>query len=167
MARINIVSYKQDLMKFIAWSDSIEELIDSRHFVDSKGNPIFHYPEDLINHNIFPFFLIPDVQTDADCYVLFAVDVVGINRSNSTYANYRVTVRCLCHKARMMVEGKNATRIDLLGDKIKELLDGQQMLGMSEFELRSNQEYILNENYQYRDLIFTCQDQRHPACQKR
>ena len=67
------------------------------------------------------------------------------------------------HKESMEMENQNATRIDFISEKLTNLFEGKHKFGFSEFELISNREILLNEKYNYRELIFLCNDLRHPV----
>jgi hypothetical protein len=158
MSIISVNKYKTELLKDIINAPKIIEAIDSQ-----QPDAVINEPDSLIYKNIFPYIRIPDTQSKADTYILLSVDIDRINRNNKTYAMYRTVFWVLSHKESMEMEGQNATRIDYIGEEIKTLFDGQQKFGFSEFELWSNREILLNEKYHYRELVFTCNDLRHPV----
>ncbi|MCL2020437.1 MAG: hypothetical protein FWG70_11895 [Oscillospiraceae bacterium] len=155
MAIINITDYKMDLIKELTSSSEIIEILDSQ-----ADGYIKDEPTSLIYRNLWPYLKVPDIQTSADCHLLIAVDIASVNRLNPTYAKYLITIWCLCHQNRMWVDKRIGTRTDLLAQEVLKLLDGRQNFGFSELRLESNRELILNKNYQYRELKFTCNDLR-------
>ena len=158
MAIIRVSDYKLELLRDIVGAPEIVDGIDSR-----SGGVVPGEPESLIYRNVFPYLRIPDTQNKADCYIMLAVDITGINGHNPTYASYLTSIWVLAHQERMRMEGRNGTRIDFLAERVKELFDGKQKFGFSAFELSSSREVILNEKYQYRELRFKCFDQRRPV----
>ena len=74
MATVDIRDYKMDFIKDIISNPNVVLGIDSRNSaVDSE------YPDTLIYNNIFPYLRIPDIQTEADTYILLAVDILNLN----------------------------------------------------------------------------------------
>ena len=158
MPIISVSSYKTELLKDIINTPSIVQAINSQ-----QPNVVTEEPDSLIYKNLFPYMRIPETQSRADTYILLSVDIDRVNRFNKTYARYRTVFWVLAHKESMEMEERNATRIDFIGEEIKDLFDGKHKFGFSEFELVSNREILLNEKYSYRELTFTCNDLRHPV----
>ena len=145
----------------------LQDLINTPVIVEAinsqQPDVVTDEPDSLIYRNIFPYIRIPETQSKADTYILLSVDVDRINRNNKTYAMYRTVFWILAHKESMEMDNQNATRIDFISEEIMKLFDGKQKFGFSEFELISNREILLNEKYHYRELVFICNDLRHPV----
>ena len=159
MPMIDVSKYKMELFLDIYNSPKIVEAIDSQQL-----NVANDEPDTLMYNNLFPYMRVPDTQNKADTYILLSVDIDKINRNNKTYALYQTTIWVLAHVDRMqMAEQYQATRVDYIATELDALFDGQRKFGFSEFELISNREILLNEKYLYRELIFVCNDLRHPV----
>ena len=162
---IDIGEYKQKILSILFNSETIVAGIDSQQptiDVDEDGvDP--DSPDTLVYNNLFPYLRIPETENEADTYILVAVDIININKTNPTYANYLITFWIMSHQKKMRMKGQNCTRIDYLSKEVKKLFDGNLEFGFNKLELISNKEVILNEKYQYRELRFVCSDQRHPV----
>jgi len=159
MPMIDVSKYKMELFSDIYNRPKIVEALDSQQL-----NVLNDEPDTLMYNNLFPYMRVPDTQNKADTYILLSVDIDKINRNNKTYALYQTTIWVLAHVDRMqMAEQYQATRVDYIATELDTLFDGQRKFGFSEFELISNREILLNEKYLYRELIFVCNDLRHPV----
>lgn len=159
MARIDISNYKLDLLRDIFNCKTIVEAIDSQ---ENGYDP--DSPDSLIYKNLYPFWKVVDTQTNADCYILVSVDLVGMNRVNTMFSNIHVNFRILCHQDRMKMKNKNATRIDFLSMELRKLFNNQTKYGVGVLRLVSDVENILSEKYQYRDLTFHVTDIPQSIC---
>lgn len=152
MASINIDEYKNDLMIEIVGCPEIVEAIDSQsENYDSES------PDTLIYENIFPYLSIPDTEEDVSTYIMMAVDSNNNARINTAYNEIVITIWVMAHKANMRT-AYGATRIDYIGRKLIELLQGQTKFGYKELKLNTNREKVLDRNHLYRELIFTTND---------
>ena len=149
MAAIDIRDYKMDFIKDIISVPDIVKNIDSQ-------NPAadIEAPDSLVYKNIFPYLRIPDSQNKADTYILLSVDLLNINRKNPAFLDLRLTIWAMAHQECMQMEESESTRIDYLGEALRNLFDGEKKYGFGVLELNSSREIILNERYQYRELIF-------------
>lgn len=158
MAMIDISSYKTDIMADIINCAPIVGAVESKSERYDPGAP-----DTLIYANIFPYLRIPETQNNTETYILIAVDMENVNRVNAAYCDIRITMWVMAHQWHMAMPDKNATRIDYISQELKKLFEGQRKYGFNKLELISNREHILNEKYQYRELIFVTNDLRQPA----
>ena len=161
MATVDINAYKKEILMDIIGSPEIVGGIESRALGVVPGEP-----DSLIYKNVFPFLRIPDAQCIADAYVLFAVDVLDINRHNRMFLDLKLTFWAMAHQDVMKMDGVAATRIDFLGEELRKLFDGSSKYGYGVLELAASREVILNDKFQYRELIFRTVDMKMSAERK-
>jgi len=153
ITNIDIRDYKVSFIKDIISAPDIVKNIDSQNpAVDAD------MPDTLVYKNIFPYLRIPDAQNKADTYILLAVDILNVNRKNPTFVDLRLTIWVMAHQECMQMDESESTRIDYLGEELRNLFDGQPKYGFGILELNSSREIVLNERYQYRELIFHTTD---------
>lgn len=117
-------------------------------------------PDSIIYKGLFPYLRIPEAQSDAATYVLLAVDMVNVNKSNPAFCDIQLTLWAMSHRSLMQMKGISATRIDYIGEELSKLLDGQLKYGYGKLELTASREVILSATYIYRELIFRTVDMR-------
>ena len=149
MATLDISAYKRQLIDSLLGNEKIVAAIESK-----SANYDPDSPDTLIYENVFPYLRIPDVQMVAETYVLMAVDMISPSRTNEFFVNMRLTIWVMAHQETMRMTGKSSTRIDYIADEIEEMLVNTSEFGYGMLELMSNKEIILNEKYQYRELVF-------------
>lgn len=162
MARIDLSSYKMDLMLDIIDSPEIVAAIDCP--TDGKDGYDPESPDTLIYKRIFPYLRVPSVETKAATYILMAVDVNNINTHNKAFHDIRITLWVMSHQDHMKMPDRSATRIDYISDLVKDVLIDQTKYGLGNLEMSSNREMILNANYLYREMIFYTTDLRKSVC---
>ena len=149
MPAIDIKAYKMKLILDIINSETIVKGLDSK-------KPNVYSPEDLLMKNIFPYLHVNFIETVADSYILIGVDQANINSRNPTFADLRITIWVMSHVNHqiMAVGDIAAARNDYVAEEISKVLDGNMNYGYGVLELVASRENILNEDYQYRELIF-------------
>ena len=171
-----IDDYKKELMLTMCGSADLVKAIDSQAPLKNADNTEGYdprYPNTLVWNNIIPALRIIGktstniTQKRSDAYILIGCDILNINKYNPTYAKYRVTFRILVHTNRMYVEGRAGTRLDWIYEELKELFDGSQTIGFSEFELERRVEDVYDETFFVCDMTFYTDDLRHPVTKKK
>ena len=153
-----ITRYKSKLMSSIINSPELIALVNDSYIedgeiIDANG---------LVYKQIFPFYYIPDTQTETLSYVIMKVNGLGV--SGKIYNKAEVYICVMSHQDIMKVEDANGTRIDLMGEIIEDLFNGRDDFGFGEMELKSNAEININTTYRGRELRFFVEDFNADAC---
>ena len=153
-----ITRYKNKLMSSIINSPELIALVNDSYIedgeiIDANG---------LVYKQIFPFYYIPDTQTETLSYVIMKVNGLGV--SGKIYNKAEVYICVMSHQDIMKVEDANGTRIDLMGEIIEDLFNGRDDFGFGEMELKSNVEININTTYRGRELRFFVEDFNADAC---
>ena len=159
MARTSpIKKYKNKLMLSIATSPELIELVN-KDYVDS-GECVDS--DELIYKQLFPYYYIPETQTEALSYITMKVNGLGVK--GKIYNKAEVYICVISHQDCMYVKGGGGTRIDLMGEIIEELFNGRDDFGFGEMELKSNIETSVNTSHRCRELRFLVEDFNADAC---
>lgn len=153
-----IVRYKKKLMSCIVNSPELISLINENYVEDGECTNA----DELIYKQIFPFYYIPETQTETLAYVIMKVDGLGIN--NKIYNKATVYICVISHQD-IMETRRGGTRIDLMGEIIEDLFNGKDDFGFGEMELKSNIEDSINSTHRCRVLKFAVEDFNSDACQ--
>lgn len=158
MARTSpITRYKRKLITSIVTSPELIELVNDNYVEDGECVN----SDDLIYQQIFPYYYIPETQTEAQSYVIMKVNGLGIK--NKIYNKAEVYICVVSHQERMQAKG-GGTRIDLMGEVVEELFNGRDDFGFGEMELISNIESEINTTHRCRILRFMVEDFNADAC---
>ena len=158
MARTSPISrYKRKLITSIVNSPDLITLVNDDYVEDGECVN----SDDLIYQQIFPYYYIPETQTEAQSYVIMKVNGLGIK--NKIYNKAEVYICVVSHQERMQAKG-GGTRIDLMGEVIEELFNGRDDFGFGEMELISNIESEVNTTHRCRILRFMVEDFNADAC---
>lgn len=153
-----ITRYKKKLISSIVTSPDLIALIND-NYIDENGECV--NSDDLIYHQIFPYYYIPETQVEAQSYVIMKVNGLGIK--NKIYNKAEVYICVISHQDCMQAKG-GGTRIDLMGEVVEELFNGRDDFGFGEMELISNIESEANINHRCRILRFMVEDFNADAC---
>lgn len=158
MAQTSPISrYKRKLITSIVNSPDLITLVNDDYVEDGECVN----SDDLIYQQIFPYYYIPETQTEAQSYVIMKVNGLGIK--NKIYNKAEVYICVVSHQERMQAKG-GGTRIDLMGEVIEELFNGRDDFGFGEMELISNIESEVNSTHRCRILRFMVEDFNADAC---
>ena len=120
-------------MNFIKDIISVPDIIKN---IDSQNPAVdTETPDSLIYKNIFPYLRIPDAQNKADTYILLAVDILNVNRKNPTFLDLRLIIWAMAHQECMQMEESESTRIDYLGEELRNLFDGEKNMASEYWNL--------------------------------
>jgi len=149
MALIDVVSYKQDILKALLSNSVIVDLIDSQQpeYIPSQ-------PDSLIRANLYDFLYIPDNVTIADCYILVECLLSNPSARNDYFNNWHTEITIVCHKGRMVLPDRVGTRVDNIAYELTKMFDGVRGLGFNELRLISDRPSSLDETFRCRTLVF-------------
>ena len=151
-----IVRYKNKLINTIVTSPELVALVNDDYIDDGECVD----SEYLTYKQIFPYYYIPETQTEAKSYVIMKVNGLGI--MGKLYNKVEVYICVMSHQDIMEVKG--GTRIDLMGEIVEELFNGRDDFGFGEMELKSDVEVNINTTYRGRELRFVVEDFNADAC---
>lgn len=152
-----ITRYKKKLISSIVLSPDLITLIDDDYIEDGECIN----SDDLIYKQIFPYYYIPETQTEAKSYVIMKVNGLGIK--NKIYNKVEVYICVISHQDIMKTK-LGGTRIDLMSEIVEDLFNGRDDFGFGEMELISNIESEVNTNHRCRILRFVVEDFNADAC---
>ena len=159
MARTSpIKKYKNKLMLSIVTSPELIELVN-KDYIDS-GECV--NSDELIYKQLFPYYYIPETQTEVLPYITMKVNGLGVK--DKIYNKAEVYIRVISHQDCMYVKGGGGTRIDLMGEIIEELFNGRDDFGFGEMELKWNIETDISTFHKCRELRFLVEDFNANAC---
>ena len=151
-----IVRYKKKLISSIVNSPELVELVNADYVKDGKCID----SNELIYKQFFPYYYIPETQTESKSYVIMKVNGLGIK--GKLYNKVEVYICVMSHQD--IMKCKNGTRIDLMGEIVEELFSGRDDFGFGEMELKANVEININTTYRGRELRFVVEDFNSDAC---
>lgn len=154
-----IIRYKRKLLSSIENSPELIALIDPTCLENGECVDV---EEKLEYKQIFPYYYIPDTQTDQLAYVMMKVNGLGIH--DGIYTALDVYICVVAHQGIMRVDGLLGNRIDLMGEIVEDLFNGRDDFGFGSMSLVSNVESEINEFHRCRILRFTVEDFNADAC---
>ena len=163
MASSAIIRYKRKLMSSIVNSPELIMLIDPKH-VCADGDCVDVDDDEigLVYKQIFPYYYIPETQTETLSYVLMKVN--GLGKVDKMYTKAEVYICVISHQDIMRVKGGKGTRIDMMGEVVEKLFNGRDDFGFGEMELKSDVETNINNMHRCRELRFIIEDFNPSAC---
>lgn len=154
-----ITRYKRKLISSIVNSPELISLIDDKFVIDGECVDV---DDGLVYKQIFPFYYVPETQTEQLAYIMLKVNGLGVR--NKIYTKADVYVCVAAHQGIMRVPGGDGPRIDMMSEIIEELFNGRDDFGFGEMELVSNYEDSINTTIRCRILKFVVEDFNSDAC---
>lgn len=163
MASSAIIRYKRKLMSSIVNSPELITLIDPK-YVNADGDCVDVDDDEigLVYKQIFPYYYIPETQTETLSYVIMKVN--GLGKVDKMYTKAEVYICVISHQDIMRVKGGKGTRIDMMGEVVEKLFNGRDDFGFGEMELKSDVETNINNIHRCRELRFIVEDFNPSAC---
>lgn len=158
MPKAPIIVYKQKLITAMINSYELVSLIDQNYVNENECVGSEH----LVYSNIYPYYYIPEVQTNMKTYVLLKVDIS--KRIDNMYDRVKVYILIFTHQDIMKVQSSNGTRVDLISDIITKMFNNRDDFGFGEMVLTSNCEISINTTYRGRELIFMVDEFNSSIC---
>lgn len=144
----SIINYKRKLAALLVNNERIVYLINNDEVKNS---------EDLIYKNIFNFVRVPNAPEEQLNYICFKIDMPEVYTVNMFFQKLIVEIYVVSHQGEMVTD-EGATRIDLIGEEIEEMLDGYDGFGKKPLELISNVEEGFGTNHRCRVMRFEAFD---------
>lgn len=154
-----ITRYKIKLMSTMINSPDLINLVNDKYTEDNLCN---ENTDELIYKQLFPFYYIPDVQTDKLSYIMMKIDIFGTKKK--LYNRVDVYICVMSHQDCMQVQNEPGTRIDLMAECVERLFSGRDDFGFGEMALVGNQESSITDKHRCRILRFSVEDFNANAC---
>ena len=112
-----LTEYKKKLAELFNKSDEIKKLL----IIDDKNN-------NLMYKQIYPYAYVPDIQTKANIYLCFDVEVPRTSPISNIIKDVSVRVYIITHETLMLTN--DGLRNDLLANKVDKILNANRDFGM-------------------------------------
>lgn len=145
MSEVKIQDLKNALIKHLYSNDDVVKLIGATEELENN--------DDLLGSHIFPFFKVNYTLKETGTYICVKIDETN-NSYNESFSPYRFSIMVVSHNEHLLYKG--CSRVDVLGEKIKELFAWNDGFGF-QLKFKSGTEGFLGEKYYYRTLEFTSQ----------
>lgn len=142
-----ITTKKENLLKTFLTDQTFVDLVSGE---EGKELPAL----DLRYEQVFPYAWLNDTVDVAKTFVCFEVDVPSI--STIAVKNCYLYVWVFSHEK--MMRTPNGVRVDLLANRIDELLNGHTEYGFGKMKLESCLRIAPNDDYYGRVLKYSVQD---------
>lgn len=143
-----VIKFKRQLASLFINDERIVELINNKEV---------ELPEDLIYKNIFDFIRVPEAPEEQLNYICYRVYMPEISSGSSLYQKLVIEIYVISHQGEMITD-EGATRIDLMGEEIEDLLNNRDGFGKKPLELISNEEEGVGQNHRCRVLRYMAQE---------
>jgi len=105
----------------------------------------------LKNKNIFTYFFMPDIENTVESYIFMSFNFSYHNRLLS---DVRIIFRIITHSS-LQKTNEGYERNDFIGERIKEIFDGQRGFGIGELIIKGQSDLSpLNGDYIVSELVF-------------
>ena len=116
-------------------------------------------PSELIYKNIWPYARIPNTEVEKTTYICVKVDIDTDGTRNSAIKNVLTTIYVMAEQGIMRVNAgvaKGSTRIDFISQRLEEVFNHADDIGLGETALLTNYEDVLEADtyHQCRVLRF-------------
>lgn len=150
---LEIITLKQRVFSDIVKQDSIICLVDEAFI--GKG-------DELINHNFFQFFRVPETEEETKTYICCEINVPNLNTKNDTFREVVINIWIISHQDILVTP--YGTRIDLLGWEVEKLFNDNESMGIGKATLLSNTEDSLDLKHRFRRIQFSVKDLNRSLC---
>ena len=110
-------------------------------------------PDDYLGVNIYPYYLLPQTQTNAQNYICFETSFNEITKSNRIMKQGQLIFYILCNNKTIFDNETGIARHDLLSALITDEFNWCTDFG-NQFRLISDKPYAVDNNYIMRTLVF-------------
>ena len=143
-----LYEYKRKVIQKFLDCDAIVEAINAEELDASE----------LVYHNIFPFGVILETQTDAKTIITVEVTMPQVSTVNYFFKDVLLVVNVICHQDLMRTD-YGVPRHDYISKLICEILNGSTDFGYGEVSLVSNTENAFSERHAGRTMRFQTKEQ--------
>lgn len=151
------IRIKEKIKQRLLANDDIIHVLDNKELQESEAEN-----DEYFEVNIFPYYMVPDSQTDSQNFICFSIGYENMERnftnSSRTYNDLQrhlhITFIVLCEKKNIKDRDTGIPRHDLLGALIQNEFNFTNYFGRK-IELISDDETLVDNKYLCRTLIFT------------
>lgn len=151
------IRIKEIIKQKLLNNDDIIHVLNNKKIQESEAEN-----DEYFWKNIFPFYLIPEAQTDSQNFVCFTVGYENVERnftnSSRTYNDLQrhlhIVFVILCERKNIKDEDTGVARHDLLGALIQNEFNFTNYFGRK-VELISDEESVVDNVYLCRTLVFS------------
>lgn len=151
------IRIKEIIKQKLLNNDDIIHVLNNKKLQESEAEN-----DEYFWKNIFPFYLIPEAQTDSQNFVCFTVGYENVERnftnSSRTYNDLQrhlhIVFVILCERKDIKDEDTGVARHDLLGALIQNEFNFTNYFGRK-VELVSDEESVVDNVYLCRTLVFS------------
>lgn len=151
------IRIKEIIKQKLLNNDDIIHVLNNKKLQESEAEN-----DEYFWKNIFPFYLIPEAQTDSQNFVCFTVGYENVERnftnSSRTYNDLQrhlhIVFVILCERKNIKDEDTGVARHDLLGALIQNEFNFTNYFGRK-VELISDEESVVDNVYLCRTLVFS------------
>jgi hypothetical protein len=136
----------------------IKKIINSQDIVDLILNELnSEVPNtDIINTNVFEYDYVPEIDSEAKTYVCIDGDLDATG--TTTYNDITMYIYVFTHKTLMNLQDESGTRIDVLCNKIDNLLNSQMGFGMGKIIFDSCRRFVPQTDHYGRAILYRIKD---------
>jgi hypothetical protein len=140
------VRYKQIIKQRLLTNNKIIFLIHNKELEDAE-------PDEYLNVNILPYYLIAPTQTNVKNYICFETSFDEVSRGNSVMKIQQIIFYILCHHSDINVAELSSARHDMIAAELINMFQGCNDFG-TQLKLMSNKPSVVDNDYSARTLIF-------------
>ena len=138
---------KRELLK----NKYLIHVLNNKELEDVDANP-----EDYFGVNIYPFFMLPDIQHSVQNFVCYEVSYRDISRYNAAVKELTIIFYILCEQGNIKDEDTGIARHDLLDALIQDQFNYTNLFGQKLY-LKSDVAGVINDHYALRTMTFVQQ----------
>ena len=151
------IRIKEIIKKKLLANDDIIHVLDNKELQEADAEN-----DEYFWKNIFPFYLIPEAQTDSKNFICFTIGYENVERnftnSSHTYNDLQrhlhIVFVILCERKNIKDRDTGVARHDLLGALIQNEFNFTNYFGRK-IELISDEESVVDNVYLCRTLVFS------------
>ncbi|HAH70985.1 MAG TPA: hypothetical protein DCL74_04490 [Succinivibrionaceae bacterium] len=141
---------------------AMQEIIHDPDIVKAL-NPDATDSEELLYHNIFPFFRVPITDTETLSYITVCAGFPDTRYPDDFVRQSYLTICVIIHQSNMQTEF-GSTRLDYISAKIDDILNMSTKYGRGKLVLMSSTESSLDEFHRYREMMYVSKETQVADC---
>lgn len=142
------IRFKEIIKKKLISNENIIKVLNNPELVNKGAEP-----DEYLNVNILPYFLIHNTQTNVQNFICYEVQFDEIARYNKIIKLCQVIFYVLCEQKNNIDEDTGIARHDLLAALIQHEFNWSQCFGQ-QIHLISDKPSVTDSDYATRTLIF-------------
>lgn len=144
----DVIRFKEIIKKKLIANSDIIKVLNNSALEQSEADP-----DEYLNVNILPYFLIHNTQTNVENYICYEVQFSEVARYNKIIKLGQIIFYILCEQKNNIDKETGIARHDLLGALIKTEFNWSHCFGQ-QAKLISDKPSTTDSDYATRTLIF-------------